>query len=319
MAEPTIEKSARIRRQVTDAVRLLDHAIQSGFRSADGRAVPDHIIAAVQAVAAKAEQDASIGAAEWLAFEVAYYDLTRLMSPITAETLRDTEGTSQDPDPTVRRGRSFMTGLGAVILGTSPANRFTRVLWFYTLAFGIFIIGAEWYLEYTAQQGDQRIFKASRSMVELLLRPAYGGLGACVYLLRSAHAFIHQRSFDIRRKPEYFNRILLGTIAGGAIILFVNQLVGEEGSVVQLSSAALGFLAGYSTDFLFNTIERVIAAILPKVGIESTRRANTPSSATMDFKDVADRHDKATGADKAFYKALLEQMTGARGKTRRGE
>jgi len=58
-----------------------------------------------------------------------------------------------------------------------------------------------------------------------------------------------------------------GTISGGAILLFVNQITTEEGSVIQLSSAALGFLAGYSTDFLFNTIEQVIGAILAKVGI----------------------------------------------------
>jgi hypothetical protein len=109
-------------------------------------------------------------------------------------------------------------------------------------------------------------------LVQLLIPWAYGGLGSCVYLLRSAHSFIHQRTFDLRRKPEYFNRILLGTIAGGAIILFVNQIMGEEGTVVQLSSAALGFLAGYSTDFLFNTIERIISALFPKVTPTETTR-----------------------------------------------
>ena len=29
---------------------------------------------------------------------------------------------------------------------------------------------------------------------------------------------------------------------------------------------------GYSTDFLFNTIERIIAAVLPKVGLETVKR-----------------------------------------------
>jgi hypothetical protein len=44
----------------------------------------------------------------------------------------------------------------------------------------------------------------------------------------------------------------------------VNYLVDDDGTVLHLSSAALGFVAGYSTDFLFNTIERVVAAIFPK-------------------------------------------------------
>jgi hypothetical protein len=68
----------------------------------------------------------------------------------------------------------------------------------------------------------------------------------------------------LRRKPEYFNRVLLGAISGGAIILFVNYLVDDGGTVLHLSSAALGFVAGYSTDFLFNAIERVVAAVFPK-------------------------------------------------------
>ena len=47
---------------------------------------------------------------------------------------------------------------------------------------------------------------------------------------------------------------------------------------IQLSSAALGFLAGYNTDFLFSTIERVMAALLPKVGIDSVQRADAAAA-----------------------------------------
>ena len=293
MPELTTEKSDRMKEQVRDAAKLLDYAIQTGFKTADGRALSEDTIATIQSVAAKVEHDEPLTPADAVKFELAYYDLARMMNPITAETLRDTEGSGQ-------------------FFGASPAQRFTWVLWFWTLAFGIFIIFGEWALQYMAVAADDSVYRGRRVLLELLVRPAYGGLGACVYLLRSAHTYIYQRTFDVRRKPEYMNRILLGTIAGGAIILFVNQLVGEEGAVIQLSSAALGFLAGYSTDFLFNTIERVIAAILPKVGVESVRRANAPATMTLDFKDVADRYDRAKGTDKELYGALLEQMTGAR-------
>lgn len=293
MPDPTIGRGDRLKAQARDAGQLLDYAIQTGFKTADGRVLSDDTIATIQSAAAKVEQNETITAADAVKFELAYYDLARLMSPVTAETLRDTEGSGQ-------------------FFGASPAQRFTWVLWFWTLAFGIFIICGEWALQYMAVAADDSVYRGRRVLLELLVRPAYGGLGACVYLLRSAHTFIYQRTFDVHRKPEYLNRILLGTIAGGAIILFVNQLVGEEGAVIQLSSAALGFLAGYSTDFLFNTVERVIAAILPKVGIESMRRADAHATVTLDFKDVADRYDKAKGTDKELYGALLEQMTGAR-------
>ena len=139
----------------------------------------------------------------------------------------------------------------------------------------------------------------------------YGGLGACVYLLRSAHIFIYQRSFDVHHKPEYFNRILLGAVAGGAILLFVAQISDDEGNVVHLSSAALGFLAGYNTDFLFSTIERVSAAILPKVGIESVQTASGGSQ-PVNLNDLAERLDKAQGADKEFYRSMIARLTGTR-------
>jgi hypothetical protein len=130
-----------------------------------------------------------------------------------------------------------------------------------------------------------------KNILQSLLPWAYGALGSCAYLLRSAHYFIYQRSFDLRRKPEYFNRVLLGAISGGAIILFVNYLVDDGGTVLHLSSAALGFVAGYSTDFLFNTIERVVAAIFPKtdsdpkVQPQRTQRTvvkKTPTGSTGD-------------------------------------
>ena len=111
--------------------------------------------------------------------------------------------------------------------------------------------------------------KGPRDLLFSLQPWAYGELGACAYMLRSAHYFIYQRSFDVRRKPEYFNRILLGAISGGAIILFVTNLTNDDGSSINLGAAALGFVAGYSADFLFNTIERIVTAIFPKVAVET--------------------------------------------------
>lgn len=93
----------------------------------------------------------------------------------------------------------------------------------------------------------------------------YGTLGACVFLLRSLHVHIYQRTFDRRHKPEYINRILLGTVSGGVIGLFYSpdpQTVAAAGVTASLSAA--GFLVGYNTDILFSTIERVSNALFPK-------------------------------------------------------
>ncbi len=222
------------------------------------------------------------------------------MAPVTAETLHNTQN------------KPFGERIWwEHIAGDCPAIRFTRLLWLLTNIFALFVIGSSWYLNVMAVNGDTGSYLTSRTILELLTPWAYGGLGACVYLLRSAHILIYQRSFDVRHKPEYLNRILLGAVAGGAILLFVDHLTNDEGQTIQLSSAALGFLAGYNTDFLFTAIERVSAAILPKVGIDTVQTAKSATQ-PVNINDLAERMDKAQGADKEMYRALIARLTGTR-------
>jgi hypothetical protein len=301
-----------VQQNIRNALVLLDHAITSGFKTADGQTLPQDVVAIIKAVAAKAgvtdtrrdgkaeapPSGVAIQASEWATFDQAHYRLAALMHPVTAQTLRDTEDA----------GRWF---------SLSPALNFNKLLWVITLGFAAFVIGSDFGLQRYGPVLDGEVDRANTIMqlVQLLIPFAYGGLGSCVYLLRSAHTYIHERTFDIRRTPEYFNRIVLGTISGGAIILFVSEIATDDGGVVQLSSAALGFLAGYSTDFLFNTIERVIGAILPKVGIRSVRQ-NTPAtrpaleilSGGTTLKDLVERYEQAQGADKDLYKSLIDKL-----------
>lgn len=324
---------ARIREQVCDALLMIEYAVQSGFKNADGATVPTDIIASIEMVAAdlglldtKSSSDAvralppAVPTPEWIGFEAAYYRLSTIMAPVTAETLRNTEGTSREPEalapPDAGPIRKRLEPIGNFILGYSPAHRFSRALWLAAIGFALFVVASQWFLETIATEGDDSVWRKWRIIVQLLVPWSYGGLGSCVYLLKSAHIYIYQRTFDLRRKHEYFNRILLGTIAGGAIILLVNQITGEGGVTIQLSSAALGFLAGYSTDFLFSTIERVITAILPKVGLDSVQRVGkqgVPRAAALDVRDLADRYDKAQGPAKDFYKTLIEHASGVPG------
>jgi hypothetical protein len=142
-----------------------------------------------------------------------------------------------------------------------------------------------------------------------LNRFAYGALGACVYLLRTLHVYSYRREFNRDRVPEYLNRILLGLVSGGTISLFVDQLSTDSGTVT-LSEAALAFLAGYNSDFLFRAVERVVEAILPKVGIESVRKAApVPVAASVSLNDLLDRLARAkTEEEKALIRGLIEKV-----------
>ncbi|GEM_PF-3159824 len=87
----------------------------------------------------------------------------------------------------------------------------------------------------------------------------YGGLGSCFYLMLITGKRLRNRTFNPRRFPEHFSRLILGSLSGGIIILFIKEADG-----VGVSEAALGFLGGYSIDFFIQTLDRVIAALLPK-------------------------------------------------------
>jgi hypothetical protein len=109
-------------------------------------------------------------------------------------------------------------------------------------------------------------------MLDFFLPYVYGALGACVYLMRVTGEKFRERTFDPSRLPEHFNRLVLGGLSGGMIILFVSgdELTGTKG--IEISVAALGFLAGYSIDFLYSVIDRLIKAIIPKVGLDSIKK-----------------------------------------------
>jgi hypothetical protein len=289
----------RVRKQIDDALELANYAVKAGARSENANDDVQHPledIATIQTTAAKLgifnppqkaaggnppQQDpngGSVTTKEWNDFEYAYYRLATVMSPVTAETLRDTHATSRTAEVVTYPGESpiwpHLRRLRDWLFGYSPAQRFARGLWLVAIAFALFVVWAEWRifvlgLDADVTSGGDFSPQSKRQFLNSLVPWAYGGLGACAFLLRSAHQYIYERSFDLRRKPEYFNRILLGAISGGAIILFTKYLADEDSTTVQLSAAALGFVAGYSTDFLFNTIQRIVTAIFPKVDMET--------------------------------------------------
>jgi hypothetical protein len=68
----------------------------------------------------------------------------------------------------------------------------------------------------------------------------------------------------------------LGAISGGAIILFADYLVSQDDTFTHIGTTALGFVAGYSTDFLFNTVERIVTALFPKVDVQTVSQGPPP-------------------------------------------
>jgi hypothetical protein len=298
--------TGQIRDEVKDALELADFIIKTGVRKPDGRSVPPELIRIIKVAAGKIrffedpkslKDPVYIKASDWARFELAYYSLVEFTSPVTVETLRNTRGT------------------GEGLADASLAQQFTRSLWYITLLFAVIVIACA----AVATGADNNTPKAwAKGLVAInfytpIIVPwAYGGLGACAYLLRTAHSLIAERAFDMRRKPEYMNRILLGMVSGGAIVLLFDT--GSD-DALKISAAALGFVAGYSSDLLFNAVERVTAAILPKVGLDTLKKDAVPAHPPLELatggltlKDLMDRMESAKPEDKEMYKSLLAKL-----------
>lgn len=225
--------------ELVDDVRLLmRYAIESVQlpKSVD--------IEKIYEVRSKLAKGESINHTDFSLLVRSYEALERRLGPVSASTLRATEK--------VRDGKS-------------AAERYVNHLWTRTLLNIALILVFHLVVHY-----KDHIWDIWGLIANFLIPFLYGALGADAFLLRETTQKIHLRQFDDRRIPENRARFLLGTLSGGVIVLFVSKAfapVGSEDSlfVFDTAAAALGFLAGFSIDFLFGTIERIISAILPKV------------------------------------------------------
>lgn len=227
---------------------------------------------------------ASVSRQAWNDFLAAYETLSIFTYPVTAQTLRDTAETGRAPGTGLLDFAGFVavrdafgmsgskaaadaeTGTARGSTGRTAAGRVTRLLWIST-SFFLAMIGATEFLQTYTQDREAQIFDYwffSAHMLTAMQPFFYGGLGACAFLLRSVHRLIAVRAFNGCYRPEYLNRILLGVISGGTVSMFVAVGADSASTGLALSKAALGFLAGYSTDFLFKTIERILEALFPR-------------------------------------------------------
>ena len=273
--------AGRLKRRVQDAGLLMDYAIETGKR------IDSSIIEGVRQIQVALEKsnsaDPNSGATEYLIsvamvqeFDQAYLELSALMSPVRGTTLRATDADFGRPFASFGRN-----------LTRSEAEIWSFKLWMYT-GLALVIIGwtelsqelsSGWYPLDPGYEKDV-VYYLHLSLVGLniLLPFVYGLLGACLSLLPKCHEFVSARTFDPLRIAEYKSRMLMGLASGGIVMFFVHEISLDEGDeFIQLSAPVLAIIAGYNTDFIFETIERMVAAILPKVGVKSARPAAAPS------------------------------------------
>ncbi|HYC51613.1 MAG TPA: hypothetical protein VEB19_10940 [Gemmatimonadaceae bacterium] len=268
--------------EVFDAHLLFQYATSTGKNIPDG--VINDMTMARMMIAGEAAPDPEM----WGRIARAHRHLAELSAPVTAATLRATA------DEFGTRGRFPFQGQ------ISVGKRWNRSLWMMAIGFALAILAAENYSTILGNffARDENTSDAVLwryildSILQTLMPFAYGALGAATYLLRSAHLHIHARTFDANFIPEYYGRLLLGMVAGGTINLLIDSVT-QDGTVIHLSAAALAFVAGYSADLLFRTVERITEALLPRVGVDSLRRASPAQVTGMSLPALLEQLDRA--------------------------
>ncbi len=290
--------------EIRSASMLLDYAISVGHQ------VPDDVILEIRKSEQYLDTTSSPSAEIKASFDKSYRDLAKMMTPVTARTLKATDD---------KLGKTHLL-LMAPKQTLSDGRIWSRKLWLMTIVFFLAAFVGE-NLQYIVNHPYFTVdFDTGKSVLGLSLVTwqvlaagfktfvpfTYGAIGSCAFLLRTCHRFVHERSFDTNRIPEYYSRILLGLVSGGVIILFIDP----DQTTIKISAVALAFLAGYNSDFLFTTIERVSAAIFPKVPAETeTNEAQQSQITEISLDKVIEEYGKATTPEaKKVLEAIIERI-----------
>jgi hypothetical protein len=261
----------RFQQEVLDAVELLEFAVETG------RNIDDTIVDRIKKSQSYFKTSDHVPTdADRSDFEKAYRDLAKTMSPVNIQTLRATA----DGRPGSARGWLSRR----LFSGSSDAKMFSKQLWTWVVACALVIIFTQVISQIYVP--DEESASSCMSWVIAFTKPLvpffYGLLGALTYLMRSAHNYIAERSFDLKRTPEYYNRMLLGFVGGGVVLLFVDP------KSFKVSDGAVAFIVGYNTDYLFAALERVASAVFPKAaGTGSSQRSTGTEKLAIAKVDVS--------------------------------
>jgi hypothetical protein len=106
----------------------------------------------------------------------------------------------------------------------------------------------------------------------------YGWVGAMALVLRSLIVAVKNRTFRVNLNVEYRLRVYLGLLAGLVIGWFLSSKGNREPGVADLTPAALSFVAGYSVEIMFSTMDRLVAGFVTAFGGSTVDTPQAPKT-----------------------------------------
>ncbi len=136
------------------------------------------------------------------------------------------------------------------------------------------------------------------AITSYILPILYGLIGACFYILRQLPKEIENLTFSMNSYIEYSLRMAQGPLAGMMISFFFAseqsdpatissgaQIHSVETNLSTLSPLALAFLAGYSVEFIFKLIDKMLSN-------NEDRKAVSIRSSSPDLNYIIENNDK---------------------------
>lgn len=228
--------------------------------------------------------------------EKLYAAMIDLIKPVAVDTLRATS--NKERDFVKRPSRLVGIFLGRWSVGR---NFFRQTFWLAILL--VLVLIASFVTKNLVQDSNvDWVFKILTVFDAFIL----GAIGAIVFLYKNLTKFYVDRTLDPDILATDWLRIFMGALSGGLMAMLFSERPEISGSSEQLGlgAGAAGFLAGYSVEYFYRTLDRIIDAMVPGKGGDSPRPQPTPEQLQQEAL-IALLNRTTDPEDKAAIRRLL--------------
>ncbi len=207
---------------------------------------------------------------------------------------------------------------GRTLLDTERVFRNLGWIFFWTFFFLILAVGNKilylWFedLPEPEEGWPLHLLNVQRYVLDYLSPFFWGGLGSCVFLLKTLSDKAAERSFDHRQLQGWGTRIVLGAVLG-AVVQYVYNPASFTTESFRLDASAVAFLTGVGVKVVYGAIEKTIDVLASKMSLDTLRRARAPAEPVLAYLDQA--LAKTRDPDK---RKLLTEIIGELGRPKKG-
>jgi hypothetical protein len=216
--------------------------------------------------------------------------IAQLISPVSLLTLRATNENYKIARPW---WKTFFLGSGS-----AGRNFFRQLFWVAVVLISLM------FLRQYMTIGEESKHSEFLKFIDPFL---YGALGALIYLYKSLTERYINRTLHPKELYTQWLRLFMGALVGGLLVNLLDILPNNDIVNNAVSAIVIGFLAGYSVEFFYNTLDKAINAITPYTSVIQPAANMTPQQIQVDnlTKRLMEMNNEA---DKETIRRLLEKL-----------